>query len=379
MEKQPKNFGFGEEEAMVKSSARKFFSDNCPIEKIHSQVANQEKNSSPGNGNWDRRLWEKMVEMGWPSLNVAESSGGVGMPLCAAVAIAEEAGRAAVPSPLIPTFCSSFVLNQCPGQAAEEALNQITQGTAVSLGITNSKGSSDPSQTETEIKGNKLYGATYYVQDAQKAEKIIVSAKGSSGTGLYLLDTQSKGVQIIPDLIVDLTRDQAHIIFDGAPCIELAKQTDGAAALSAALPAMLTIVSADMVGAGEWLLQTTAEYAKTRVQFDHPIGFFQAIKHPLVNVMIEIDKAKSLTYNAACSIDFKEDSAEVNARMAKAQASEMAVFSASRAVQFHGGIGFTWECFVHISFKRQMHNQVLYGDAKHHRRILSDLCIGQIN
>ena len=61
MEKQPKNFGFGEEEAMVKSSARKFFSDNCPIEKIHSQVANQEKNSSPGNGNWDRRLWEKMV------------------------------------------------------------------------------------------------------------------------------------------------------------------------------------------------------------------------------------------------------------------------------------------------------------------------------
>ena len=89
----------------------------------------------------------------------------------------------------------------------------------------------------------------------------------------------------------------------------------------------------------EWLLQTTAEYAKTRVQFDRPLGFFQAVKHPLVNVMLEIDKAKSLVYNAACSIDCGEDNAELNARMAKSQASDMAVFSSSRAVQFHGGIG----------------------------------------
>ena len=149
--------------------------------------------------------------------------------------------------------------------------------------------------------------------------------------------------------------------------------------LRRSLPSILTIISSDMVGAGEWLLQTTTEYAKTRVQFEHPIGFFQAIKHPLVNVMIEVDKAKSLTYNAASSIDCGEDSAEVNARMAKAQASEMAIFSSSRAVQFHGGIGFTWECFIQIYFKRQMHNQALFGDAKYQRQLLSDLCIGKIN
>ena len=123
----------------------------------------------------------------------------------------------------------------------------------------------------------------------------------------------------------------------------------------------------------------SVEYAKTRVQFEHPIGFFQAIKHPLVNVMIEVDKAKSLTYNAACSIDHGEDAAEVNARMAKAQASEMAIFSSSRAVQFHGGIGFTWECFIQIYFKRQMHSQALLGDAKYQRQLLADLCIGKIN
>ena len=132
-----------------------------------------------------------------------------------------------------------------------------------------------------------------------------------------------------------------------------------------------------MVGAGEWLLQTTVEYAKTRVQFEHPLGFFQAVKHPLVNVMLDVDRAKSLVYNAACSIDCKEDSAEMNARMAKSQASDMAVFASSRAVQFHGGIGFTWECYVHLFFKRQMHNQVLFGDGKYQRTLLADMVIGK--
>jgi alkylation response protein AidB-like acyl-CoA dehydrogenase len=132
-----------------------------------------------------------------------------------------------------------------------------------------------------------------------------------------------------------------------------------------------------MVGAGEWLLQTTTEYAKTRVQFDRPLGFFQAVKHPLVNVMLDIDRTKSLVYNSACAIDSGESTTELNARMAKSQASDMAVFSSSRAIQFHGGIGFTWECFVHIFFKRQMHNHVLYGDAKYQRAKLADMVIGK--
>ena len=132
-----------------------------------------------------------------------------------------------------------------------------------------------------------------------------------------------------------------------------------------------------MVGGGEWLLQTTTEYATTRVQFDRPLGFFQAVKHPLVNVMIDIDQAKSLTYNAACAYDEEPENAERLARMAKSAASDMAIFSASRAVQFHGGIGFTWECYVHLFFKRQMHNQVLYGDAKYQRAKLADLLMGK--
>ena len=77
-------------------------------------------------------------------------------------------------------------------------------------------------------------------------------------------------------------------------------------------------------------------------------------------------------------VDCGEESAELHARMAKSQASDMAVFTSSRAVQFHGGIGFTWECYVHIFFKRSMHNQALFGDGVHQRKKLADQLIGKI-
>ncbi len=373
---QPKNFGFGEDETMLRDSAQKFFADNCSADKIHNLVAHDHNVHRENECVWDKGLWQQIVELGWTAVCVPEEAGGVGMPVVAAAALAEEAGKAAFPSPLLSTFNATFVLNACSSDAAIRALGEVASGKALSLAITNEQGSWDASDTDVSVDDNNLNGAAYFVQDARKIEQLVVSAKNDKGIGLYLVDIHAEGVNIIPDSIVDLTRDQAHIEFRNVPAVELAAPGEGNKAIEQAMPAILCIVSADMVGAGEWLLQTTVEYAKTRVQFDRPLGFFQAVKHPLVNVMLDIDRAKSLTYNAACAVDTDPDNAEKFARMAKSQAGDMAVFSSSRAVQFHGGIGFTWECFVHLFFKRQMHNQVLYGDAKYHRTKLADLLIG---
>jgi len=102
------------------------------------------------------------------------------------------------------------------------------------------------------------------------------------------------------------------------------------------------------------------------------------VKHPIVNMMIEIDQLRSLVYNAAAAIDHEPGDAELYARMAKAQAADTGWFCSGRSVQLHGGIGFTWECDVHIYFKRQQMNQFLYGDAVHHRRHLADMIIGPV-
>jgi len=369
------NFGFGQDETMLRDSAAKFFSDNCGPNKIHGQVADNPDVYRAIESKWDQGLWKEITELGWTAVCVPEAAGGIGMPVVAAVALAEEAGNAAFPSPLIATFNATFAVRECQSEAATKLLGEIATGTSATLAITNVKGSWEAADTDVSANGDTLTGTAYFVQDAQKADVLVVSAKTATGVALYRVDPTAAGVTVHADGIIDLTRDQAHISFDGAAAELLA--ADGAEALTKAMPAILCITAADMIGSGEWLLQTTTEYAQTRVQFDRPLGFFQAVKHPLVNVMLAIDAAKSLTYNAACAIDEEPETALKLARMAKSAASDMAVFSSSRAVQFHGGIGFTWECYVHLFFKRQMHNHILYGDGKYQRAQLADLLMGK--
>ena len=373
---QQKNFGFGEDEAMLRDAAAKFFADNASADKIHGQVASDSNIHRDIESIWDRDLWQQITELGWTAACVPEKAGGIGMPLVAAVALAEEAGKVAFPSPLISTFNATFVLKACSSEAATTALGQIAEGKAATLAITNERGSWDPANTDVTVDDGHLTGTAWFVQDAKKADFFVVAAKCSKGVALFTVNSDDPNITITPDGIIDLTRDQAHVTFNNVAATEVAACGTGDTVLATAMPAILCITAADMVGGGEWLLQTTTEYATTRVQFDRPLGFFQAVKHPLVNVMIEIDQAKSLTYNAACAYDEEPENAERFARMAKSAASDMAIFSASRAVQFHGGIGFTWECFVHLFFKRQMHNQVLYGDAKYQRAKLAELLMG---
>ena len=196
---------------------------------------------------------------------------------------------------------------------------------------------------------------------------------------LCAVPTESKGLDLSQDHIHDLTRDQATLRFQGVRVPP--ENVIGPAAeniLHRAWPSILVTVAADLCGCAEWQLQTTVEYAKDRKQFDRPIGFFQAVKHPLVNAMMDIDRARSLIYRAASFIDASDPAALEAARMAKSAASDAGAFISDRSVQLHGGIGFTWESDVHIFFKRSMHNQSLYGDGVHQRCKIAETMIGPL-
>ena len=364
---QPINFGFGEEEIMLRDSAARFFADNLPVEQLHALVAADSDPHKPLDAQWKPELWQQMVELGWTMLAVPEAAGGLGMGAVAVAALCEESGKAAFPSPLLSTINATYVLAACGTGAANEALESIVGGAAATLAVHNENGEED---TGISVKGDALTGTACFVQEAQKVNHFLLR----TGNKLYWVDAAGKGVAVAPDAIVDLTRDQARVSFDGTAAVLLSEDAD--AVMDAAMPAVWTMVSADMVGAAEWQLQTTVEYAKTRKQFDRELGFFQAVKHPLVNVMIDIDQSKSLAYNAACAIDTEPDKARQYAHMAKASASDTARFASGRSVQLHGGIGFTWECFLHLYFKRQMHNMALWGDAAWHRRQLAELLMG---
>ena len=374
-----KDFGFGPEEQLVRDQARKFLRDNFGIERLRKLVAadhHEAYESAVQPAPYDRDLWQQMVDLGWTGLAVPEAAGGVGMKMIAVATLAEEVGRVALPSPLVATLVATMVL-----RAADAApwLERVAGGDTAALAITNADGSWEPDDTNVEARpsasGVVLNGSASFVQDARKAAFFVVSAAGPDGLGLYAVPAGATGLTLTPDRIVDLTRDQATLTFtdvavDAAGVVAAGGR--GSAVLAAATPAILTIVAADLCGAAEWQLQTTTEYAKTRVQFDHPIGFFQAVKHPIVNMMLGVDRARSLVYAAACAIDHEPADALRLARMAKAAASDAAAFCSDRSIQLHGGIGFTWECDVHLYFKRQKHNQLLYGDGPYQRAKLAD-------
>ena len=330
---QPQNFGFGEEEVMLRDSARKFFSDNLPTDKLHALVADDSDPHRERAARWSPELWQQMVELGWTMLAVPESAGGLGMSSVAVAALCEEAGRAAFPSPLLSTINATYVLAACDSVPANAALEAIVGGASATLAVIDARGSWEEGDTDVEFKDGALSGTASFVQDAQKADFLLVKARSGSGLGLYWIARDGDGVSVLPDAIVDLTRDQARVSFDGAEATEVSD--DALAVLAKSMPAVWTMVAADMVGAGEWQLQTTAEYARTRKQFEREIGFFQAVKHPLVNVMVEIDQSKSLVYNAACALDNEPDKAVQYAHMAKSSASDMAMFAGGRSVQFH--------------------------------------------
>jgi alkylation response protein AidB-like acyl-CoA dehydrogenase len=124
-------------------------------------------------------------------------------------------------------------------------------------------------------------------------------------------------------------------------------------------------------------MDVTVEYLKTRKQFGRLIGSYQALKHPMVELLCSVDAARSFIYHAATLVGPGplETDAEIACRMAKAQASDTLKFAGDRAVQFHGGMGFTYECDAQLYIRRAQWSQQVFGDAYHHRKRLAPLLL----
>jgi alkylation response protein AidB-like acyl-CoA dehydrogenase len=387
----PKDFGFGEDEQMLRDLARRFLDENLPVERLRQLVAADSeavyaRGERPG---WDEGLWKQIIELGWTGLAVPEEHGGIGAKRIGIAALVEEVGKHALPSPLVPTLCASYALCAANTPEANAWLARIADGTAASLAITDARGSWDAADTDVtageDADGLVLSGRACFVQDAFKCGVFVVSARRGDDVVLCAVPSDAAGLSLEQNHLHDLTRDQASLhLEDVRVSAENIVATDGAAALRRAWPSVLVTVAADLCGTGEWQLQTTVEYARERKQFDRQLGFFQAVKHPLVNAMVDLDRARSLLYDAASRIDTAEtdddaEAADTAARMAKSAASDAGRFLSDRSVQLHGGIGFTWESDIHIFFKRSLHNQALYGDGVEQRKVIAERLIGPVD
>lgn len=275
----PKDFGFTEDISMLKDTYAKFLSEQKTVENLRPSLKGTE---DPYHGDqrpafYDAQNWQQTVDLGIHAVSIPEEQGGIGMGLVAATAIAEEIGRYALATPLTNTLLATFLLRAIDTSEGNALLEAMAGGTRVGLALYGEDGSLEGDSTDVRVEDGKLLGQSWYVTDAQKSEVLIVAAHSADGIDLYKVNRQGDNVHLFDDRIVDLTRDQARIQFDHTEAQALTTAGQGLMSIQKALPALLTLTAADIAGAAEWQLQTTAEYAKVRSQFDRPIGFFRPL------------------------------------------------------------------------------------------------------
>jgi alkylation response protein AidB-like acyl-CoA dehydrogenase len=211
--------------------------------------------------------------------------------------------------------------------------------------------------------------------DGDAAGELIVAATGSDGVGLYAVDATGPGVQRTTLLTMDLTRPQADIVLNRAPARLLAGPAEAERVITHALQVGAALLAVEQVGAAQHLLDLSVDYAKARLQFGRQIGSFQAIKHKLADMLVDLEHARSAAYHAVWAISDGSDDQELVASIAQALSSAALQRISADTIQVHGGIGFTWEHQAQLYFKRAATDAALLGSAEQHRARVADLVL----
>lgn len=338
---------------------------------------------SGGEPSFDTGLWRALVEQGWLAVAVPEELGGVGLGWVELAVLCEQAGAHTAPVPFLSQVLAIDALVRAnrgdstePGAAARAAdlLPGLIDGTtsgAVAWRPVEARRHGDDAWT--------LSGATVPAAGLPGAQLVVVPAvdvSDPSGDGvlvgdqsLFLVDLAAAGLASTGEPAMDLTRRVGRLTFADTPAIRLG----GSDAVAAFVDAGAVGLSAELLGGAAAVMGQAVEYAKERKQFGQPIGSFQAVKHRCADMLVDVEGMRSAAYYAAWCLAADDPDRSVAASTAKSWCSDAALRVSTSALQVHGGIGFTWECDVHLYLKRAQLDAVSFGDATHHRARLAGL------
>jgi alkylation response protein AidB-like acyl-CoA dehydrogenase len=374
------NFGFNEEQELLRNTARKFFENECGSETVRRLMETPEGISA--------ELWKKLAEQGWLGLIFPEQYDGMGLGLVDLVVLMEEMGRAVAPGPYFSTvLLGGLAILEAGGEGQKkEWLPRIAAGDRrVALAWMEPSAQLGPDGvTLTAVeKGGKytLSGTKLFVHDAHTADALVVAARtrpgaGADGVSLFLLPKGTKGLETTLLPTMDQTRKLCEVacsdVTVGADAL-LGAAGAGWAPLARVLDRATVALCAEMCGGAQKVLDMTVEYAKIRQAFGRPIGSYQGVKHRAADMLVDVENSKSITYYAAWALDENSPEAPLAVSMAKAYVSDAYRRVAAAGIQLHGGIGFTWEHDLHLYFKRAKGSEFTFGDATHHRERVAQL------
>jgi alkylation response protein AidB-like acyl-CoA dehydrogenase len=334
---------------------------------------------------FDAALWRKIAEQGWTGMILPEEYGGFGMGLVEMAAALEEMGRALLPGPFFSTVLMAGPLLEKAGAGAakQKYLSAIAGGDSkatVALLEESASWSPDSVQLQATSSGGSyaLDGRKLFVLDAAAADFLIVVARLNGELALFLVPSKTAGLSIKDLPAMDSTRKLHEVALSGVSVPRENLLAEGKPA-RAALDHMLNVATAglvaEMTGGMQRLLEMTVEYAKTRKQFGRPIGQFQAVQHLCADMLVYTESSRSAAYYAAWAIQEGVPEAPLAVSVAKAYASDAYREVGNRAIQVHGGMGFTWENDAHLFYRRAKASELAFGDAAYHRERIAKLVI----
>lgn len=348
-------FVFTDEQRMIGETVRGFFAEHATSARTRAAMA--------GEG-IDRDLWQAFAaELGLAGLALPEECGGAGLGMVELAQVAEAAGSHVSALPLLghAMLGAALVAGGNDAQGAEW-LPRLARGEVIAAAAW-----VDPAQI-TEEAGT-ISGTIDFVAHGASADILLIH----SGNHAWLVDPRGVGVAITRKVTLDQTRPLATITLDRAPAEPLG---DPDAAIAAALAAGWIVLAAEGLGVAQAALDRTVSYSRERVQFGRPIGSFQAYKHRLADMVVEIEQARSAVYWAACAVDENSPEAPLALHAAKSFAADTAFFCAGNMIQLHGGIGFTWDHDAHLYFKRARSLQTMLGHGAWHREAIAAMILG---
>jgi alkylation response protein AidB-like acyl-CoA dehydrogenase len=370
-------FSFTDEQQEFRRVVRRFCEERSPASEVRRLMESER--------GYDPSTWRQLCdELGLAGLHVPEAYGGQGFGFAELAIALEETGRALLCAPYLSSvaLAATAILEAASEAEKQELLPGIAAGTTLAtLAFAEPAGewtASGVSLTARAASGEfRLDGTKSFVLDGCAADLIVVVARepgsaGSEGLGLFSVAGDAPGLERRSLATLDATRRLARLDFQSVIARPLGEPGQLAPVLARVKGLAAIALANEMVGGAEQALDSAVAYAKTRMQFGRPIGSFQAIKHKCVEMLLEVELAKSAAYYAAAAADEGDPELGALAAIAKSLASDAFRNAATENIQIHGGVGFTWEDDAHLYFRRAKSSEVFFGDAGFWRQRLAD-------
>ncbi|MFI5040376.1 MAG: acyl-CoA dehydrogenase family protein [Acidimicrobiales bacterium] len=329
---------------------------------------------------FDEDLWATAAELGWLGLELHEDYGGSDMSFRELGVVLDELGRGVVPLPFLATVVLGAGALVAAGSEAqrEQWLPAVAQGerrlTVALGGRTGGYGLDAMEVTAAPLDGGwRLDGTAAFVPDAHAADAVVVAVVAPEGPSLVLVPRSADGVAVDVTPAYDQTRRLCEVRLDGVlvePSAVVGAPGRAGPVIDWLIERAGVALALDSHGGARRVMELSVDYAKERVQFDRPIGSFQAVKHRCADMFLAVEAARVAAETGARELPSSPGSPSSWASIAKSYAADAYARVAGAAVEVHGGIGFTWEHDLHLFLKRAKLSQAWFGSSAWHRERL---------